>query len=202
MTINAIIYARQSADCPLPAEEQVTSLRKVAADNGWMVAKVFIDRPTTAKKKCERRPGQTALIQAIRSGGVQKVLMWGLDRLGRSLVDLVAIMETCRACDVGLYLHEERLDTAGSNGMSLFDFAGMMSFHLRQSRRDRILCGQAAARSANVRFGRPPIPLAKVEKARQELAAGKAVRRVARLTGISAASVSRIKSAPAPWISS
>src|SRR5580704_8658934 len=165
MTINVIIYARQSADCPSSAEEQVDSLRKVAADNGWMVAKVFIDRPTTAKKKCERRPGQAALIQAIRSGGVQKVLMWGLDRLGRSLVDLVACVDVCRAQGVGLYLHGQNLDTATSNGLSLFDFASMMTLHLRQSRRDRILRGQAAAHAASVRFGRPPIPAAKVEKA-------------------------------------
>jgi DNA invertase Pin-like site-specific DNA recombinase len=202
MTINVIIYARQSADCLSSAGEQVDSLRAVAAANGWMIARMFIDRPTSAKKKCERRPGQAALIEAIRLGGVQKVLMWGLDRLGRSLVDLVACVDVCRAQGVGLYLHGQNLDTATSAGLSLFDFVSMMSVHLRQSRRDRILCGQAAARSANVRFGRPAIPLAKVEKARKELAAGKAVRRVARLTGISAASVSRIKSAPAPCISS
>jgi DNA invertase Pin-like site-specific DNA recombinase len=202
MPISTVIYARSSPDCPLSAEEQVDSLRAVAAANGWAIPKVFIDRPTMSNRGRDRRPGQAALIGAIRSGGVQKVLMWGVDRLGRSLVDLVACMNVCRAQGVGLYLHGQNLDTATSAGLSLFDFASMMSVHLRQSRRDRILCGQAAARSANVRFGRPAIPLAKVEKARKELAAGKAVRRVARLTGISAASVSRIKSAPAPCISS
>ena len=163
-----------------------------------MVTRAFIDRPT--KRGRDRRPGQTALLDAIRSGTVHRVLLFSIDRLGRSLVDLVAIMETCRACDVGLCLHEERLDTAASNGMSLFDFAGMMSFHLRQSRRNRILCGQAAARSANVRFGRPPIPASKVERAKQGLAAGKGVRHVARLTGVSPASCSRIKSALASSI--
>jgi hypothetical protein len=70
----------------------------------------------------------------------------------------------------------------------------MMAFHLRQSRRDRILRGQAAVRGI-VRFGRPPIAKAKVEKARIALAAGKGVRAAARLAGISAASASRLKSA-------
>ena len=201
MSISVAIYARSSPEYPLSAGEQIASLRTIAADNGWLIAKVFIDRPTTTKKGRERRPGQAALIEAIRSSGVQKVLMCGVDRLGRSLIDLVACMNVCRTQGVELYLHEQNLDTATSNGLSLFDFARMMELHLRQSRRDRILCGQAAARSANVRFGRPPIPLAKVERARRELAAGKAVRTVARLTGISAASISRIKSAPAPCIS-
>jgi DNA invertase Pin-like site-specific DNA recombinase len=197
----AAIYSRSSPDCPFTADEQIERLTTLAIERGWMVTRAFIDRPTT-KKGRDRRPGQTALLDAIRSGTVDRVLLYSIDRLGRSLVDLVAIMETCRACDVGLYLHQERLDAAASSGISLFDFAGMMSFHLRQSRRDRILRGQAAARAASVRFGRPPIAAAKVAKARHGLAAGKGVRQVARLVGISPASCSRIKSALAPCLSS
>jgi len=169
-------------------------LRTVAADHGWTVTKVFHDRPMPVRKGREKRPGEAVLLDAIRGGGVQKVLLWSVDRVGRSLVDLVNFMETCRTAGVGLYLHEQKLDTATSNGLPLFDLAGMMAFHLRQSRRDRILRGQAAARAASVRFGRPPIPGAKMEKAKQGLAAGKGVRAVARFAGISAASVSRLKS--------
>jgi len=145
------------------------------------------------RKGKERRPGEVALLDTIRSGGVQKVLFWSIDRVGRSLVDLVNFMETCRAAGVGLYLHDQGMDTETSNGMSLFNLTGMMAFHLRQSRRDRILRGQAAARNLKVRFGRPPIAASKIEKAKQGLAAGKGVRAVARMAGISAASVSRLK---------
>ncbi len=150
MSISAVIYARSSPDCPLSADEQLASLRTIAADNGWLVAKVFIDRPTTTKKGRDRRPGQMALLEAIRSGTVDRVMLYSIDRLGRSLADLVGFMEMCRASSVGLYLHEQRLDTATSNGLSLFDLAEMMALHLRQSRRERILRGQAAARAASV----------------------------------------------------
>jgi DNA invertase Pin-like site-specific DNA recombinase len=112
---------------------------------------------------------------------------------GRSPVDPVTFMETCRAAGVSLWLDQEKLDTTASNGLSLFDVAGMMAQHLRQSRRDRILRGQAAARAASVRFGRPPIPEVKVEKAKHFLISGKGVRTAARLAGISAASASRLK---------
>ena len=104
-------------------------------------------------------------------------------------------METCRTAGVSLWLDQKGLDTAGSNGLPLFDLTEMMAFHLRQTLRDRILRGQAAARSLSIRFGRPPIAKAKVEKARIALAAGKGVRQAARFAGISAASVSRLKSA-------
>jgi DNA invertase Pin-like site-specific DNA recombinase len=199
MTINVIIYARQSADCP---EDQVDRLRLVAAAKGWAIAKVFIDRSTMSNRGRDRRPGQAALIEAIRSGSVKRVMLYSIDRVGRTLVELVGFVEICRASGVALYLHEQRLDTETGNGLSIFDLAGIMALHLRQSRRERILRGQAAARAASVRFGRPPISASKVEKAKRGLAAGKGVRQVARLAGISAASVSRIKSGSAPCISS
>jgi DNA invertase Pin-like site-specific DNA recombinase len=164
----------------------------MALEHGWSVAHVFTDRPVTVKQY--RRPGEMALNESIRSGAVNKVLIWSIDRVGRSLVDLVTFMEVCRAAGVSLWLYQQGLDTAGSNGLPLFDVTAMLAFHLRQTRRDRILRGQAAVRGL-VRFGRPPIAKAKVSRAKQELAAGKGVRQAARLAGISAASVSRLKNA-------
>ena len=193
MTTRTAIYARASPDCPLSLEEQLACLRCVAAERGWTVTSVFSDRPTTARKGQDRRSGELALIHAIRSGAIDGVLLLSIDRIGKSLVDLVGFMETCRLLDVSLWVEEQKLDTATSNGMSLFDLSTMMASHLRQSRRDRILRGQAAARALSIRFGRPPLTKAKVEKAKQFLAAGKGVREIARLASISPTSVSRIK---------
>jgi DNA invertase Pin-like site-specific DNA recombinase len=190
MTIHAAIYARSSPDCPLSAEDQIERLQTVARERGWTVAQVFSDRPATVKK--DRRPGEAALLDLIRRGATDRVLICSVDRIGKSLVELVTFMEACRTAGVSLWLDEQGLDTAGSNGLPLFDVTEMMAFHLRQTRRDRILRGQAAVRGL-VRFGRPPIAKAKVEKARIALAAGGGVREVARRAGISAASVSRLK---------
>ena len=155
MPINVVVYARSSPDCPLSAEEQAASLRTVAADNGWMVAKVFSDRPTISNRGRDRRPSQTALLEAIGSGSVERVLLYSIDRIGRSLAELVGFIETCRSRGVALYVHAQGLETATSNGLSIFDLAEMMALHLRQSRRDRILRGQAAAR-AGIRSLWPP----------------------------------------------
>ena len=151
MSISAVIYARSSLDCPLSAEEQVASLRTIAADNGWLVAKVFIDRPTTMNKGRDRRPGQMALLEAIRSGSVDRVMLNSIDRVGRTLAEFVGFVEMCRASSVALYLHEQRLDTATSNGLSIFDLTEMMALHLRQSRRETnsswSSCGTCSIRS-------------------------------------------------------
>ena len=193
MTNRAAIYARTQPDCPLSEDEQIEHLRKIAAERGWTVGHVFTDRPTSVRKGQDRRPGELALIEAIRSRSIERILLWSIDRIGKSLVELVGFMETCRLHDVSLWVEEQKLDTATSNGMSLFDLSTMMATHLRQSRRNRILRGQASARALSIRFGRPPIAKPKVEKAKRFLAAGKGVRQVARMAGISPASVSRIK---------
>jgi DNA invertase Pin-like site-specific DNA recombinase len=195
MTIHAGVYARTSPDCHFSANEQIERLRKVAAERGWTITHVFADRPTSVKKGQDRRPGEIALINAIQSGGIDVVLLWSIDRIGRTLADLVAFMETCRSAGVAVYLDQERIDSAETNGLSLFDLSAMMAVHLRQSRRDRILRGQAAARALSIKFGRPPISLPKVERAKRGLAAGKGVREIARMVGISPASVCRIKNA-------
>jgi DNA invertase Pin-like site-specific DNA recombinase len=193
MTIRTAIYARTSPDCRLSAEDQVEHLTTIANARGWTVTNVFRDRPASVRKGLDRRPGEMALIEAIRSRTIDRVTLWSIDRIGRSLVELVAFLDLCRAANVSVFMHEQGVDSAASNGLPLFDMTAMLAFHVRQMRRDRILRGQAAARSLSIRFGRPPIAAAKLEKAKQELVSGKGVRQVVRLAGISAASVSRLK---------
>ena len=147
------------------ADDQVQRLKTVAAERGWTVMAVFTDRPTSARGP-DRRPGEAALIDAISNGTIDRVLIWSVCRIGKSLVDLVSFMETCRTAGVAVFMLEQGIDTETSNGMSMLDLTAMMALHLRQSRRDRILRGQAAARSLSIRFGRPPIPTAKIEKAK------------------------------------
>ena len=193
MTIKAAIYARTSPDCLLSADEQIERLETIAIDRGWPVANVFTDRLISVRKRQDRRPGELALLDAIRSGSIDRVLVWSLCRVGRSLTELVGFLETCRARGVALYLHEQQIDTATSDGVSLLDVAPLMVHHLRQSRRSKILRGQASARALSIKFGRPQIATTTVERAKRELAAGKGVRQVARLAGISPTSASRIK---------
>jgi DNA invertase Pin-like site-specific DNA recombinase len=195
MTVCAAIYARSSPDCPVAAEQQVELLRTVAAERGWVVTGVFTDNPMPLKRGRERRPAETALRDAIRQRGLQKVLVSSIDRIGRTLEELVRFLEMCQGAGVSLWLDDQMLDTAQSNGLSIFNTADMMAHHLRQSRRARILQGQASARNLRVRFGRPPIPITKVEKAKTFLATGKSLREVARLAGISSSAVGRLKNA-------
>ena len=118
MRIRAAIYARTSPDCPLSADDQVQRLQTVAAERDWTVSQILTDRPTSARGP-DRRPGEAALLEAIRKGEIDKVLLWSIDRFGRSLVEMTGLLKACRTAGVGLYLHEQGLDTETSSGMSL-----------------------------------------------------------------------------------
>ena len=112
------------------------------------------DRLTTVRKGQNRRPGEQALLDTIKSRAIDKVLVWSIDRIGKSLVDLVEFMETCRLGTMLRCIWSSRGSIAPTtNGLSLFDLSAMMALHLRQSRRSRILRGQAAARALSIRFG-------------------------------------------------
>ena len=189
--MSVAIYTRSSLDCPLTADEQVERLRTIAENRGWIVKQVFLDEPTSIRKGVDRRPGEVALLRAIQSGVIDRALVWSIDRIGRSLAELISFLEVCRTAGVAVIVHEQRINTEQSD--ALLQTSVLMALHLRQSRRERVLRGQAAARAASVKFGRPPIAKIKVDKVRQELAAGKGVRQVAQTTGVSPASVSRLK---------
>jgi DNA invertase Pin-like site-specific DNA recombinase len=192
-TMRTAIYARSSPDCSVPADQQIDELKRIAAERGWTVGHVFMDHPTSVKKGHDRRPGEMELINTIQSGAVEKVLMWSVCRIGKSLTDLVGFLETCCLAGVSVCFHQENIDSAETNGLSLFEVSKLFALHIRQCHRDRILRGQAAARALAIRFGRPPLGKSKVEKAKRLLSIGKGTREVARLTGISAASCSRLK---------
>ena len=142
----AVIYVRTSPDCILSTDEQTERLRTTAIERGWTVSDVFADHPTSTKAVSDRRPGETAMIDAVRNGKADRVLIWSIDRIGKSLTELVNFLEICRRAGTSIWVDDQKLDTDKSNGMSLFGVAELLAFHVRQSRRDRILRGQAAAR--------------------------------------------------------
>ena len=120
MRIRVAIYARTSPDCPLSADDQAQRLKTVAAERGWTMVAVYTDRPTSARGP-DRRPGEAALIDAIRNGTVDRVMIWSVCRIGKSLIDLVSFMETCRTAGVAVFMLEQGIDTETSNGMSMLD---------------------------------------------------------------------------------
>ena len=155
--------------------------------------RVFADEGISGATGRDKRPGFDALLKAVARREVDIVAAFAVDRLGRSLSDLVGFLSEIQARGCDLYLHQQAIDTSTPAGRMLFQLLGVFAEFERTIIASRVIAGQARARASGVRFGRPPLAPGRVEKVRRALADGRSIRAVARATGVSTATVQRVK---------
>ena len=123
------------------------------------------------------------------------VAAWSVDRLGRSLIDLVGILQEFHAKQVDLYLHQQGIDTTTPSGKAMFQMMGVFAEFERSMIHERVMAGLARARAEGTRLGRPATiadDAAKVRTIRAARAAGKSIRTIAREQGVGIGTVSRL----------
>src|SRR5438874_6484877 len=96
-------------------------------------------------------------------------MAWSVDRLGRSLQDLVGFLSELHALRIDLFLHQQGLDTTTPAGKAMLQMMGVFAEFERAIIQERVRAGLARAKSEGKRLGRPPIP-AKMEEANQPAA--------------------------------
>ena len=168
-------------------------LNEVAARSGWTIVQTFSDEGISGAKGRDKRPGFDSLLKAVARREVDIVAAWSVDRLGRSLSDLVGFLSDIQARGCDLYLHQQAIDTSTPSGRMLFQMLGVFAEFERAIITSRIVAGQARAKSKGVKFGRPPVAPIRIDKVRKALAEGKSIRAVAKSTGVSTATVMRTK---------
>lgn len=112
--------------------------------------RVFEDTVSGAKSE---RTGLTALMNALRAGDT--VIIWRLDRLGRSLKNLIQLVERLETAKVGLRSLQENIDTTSSGGKLVFHLFGALAEFERNLIRERTQAGLVAARARGRMGGRP-----------------------------------------------
>lgn len=147
-------YARVSTD-DQHLDLQRDALAKAGGD------RVFEDTASGVKAE---RTGLTALLAALRSGDT--VVIWRLDRLGRSLKDLIYLVERLDAAGVGLRSLQKSIDTASIGGRLVFHLFGALAEFERNLIRERTRAGLSTARARGHKGGRKK----RLDPARQELA--------------------------------
>lgn len=186
------IYLRVSTD-QQTTENQLRVLNDVAERSGWTVVRVFEDAGISGAKGRDKRPGYDALLKAISRREVDMVAAWSVDRLGRSLPDLVAFLSDIQARGCDLYLHQQAVDTSTPSGRMLFQMLAVFAEFERAIITTRIKSGLDRARANGVTFGRPSMSSDRRTKVQKALIDGLSIRQVAKATGVSTASVQRIK---------
>jgi DNA invertase Pin-like site-specific DNA recombinase len=177
-------------------DNQRRELEAVAQRHGWRVVATYADEGISGTKGRDKRPGLDRLCRGIARREFDLVAAWSVDRLGRSLQDLVAFLADLHAKGVDLYLHQQGLDTTTPSGKAMFQMLGVFAEFERAMIVERVRSGIARARERGTKsgkaIGRPKLSPAKERAIREALATGKGMTAIARELRVGAGTVHRI----------
>jgi DNA invertase Pin-like site-specific DNA recombinase len=136
-------------------ENQERDLRNAAERLGHTVVEVYTDHGISGAKGRDKRPAFDRLWKDITRRKVDIVMAWSVDRLGRSLQDLVAFLEHLKDTKVDLYLHQQGLDTTTAAGRALFQMLGVFAEFERSIIQERVRAGMQRAKDKGTKSGKP-----------------------------------------------
>jgi len=192
MSKRVALYLRVSTTEQTVVNQQ-RELEAVAERHGWSVVAVFTDAGISGTKGREKRPGYDHLCRGIARREFDQVAAWSVDRLGRSLQELVALLGELHAKGVDLYLHQQGLDTSTPAGKAMFQMMGVFAEFERAMIVERVKAGLSRARSQGKRLGRRPVADAIVQRIREQLATGAGILKTAKALGVGTGTVHRVK---------
>jgi DNA invertase Pin-like site-specific DNA recombinase len=171
---------------------QRRELEAVAKRSGWQVVRVFEDAGISGAKGRDQRPGLDAMMKAVNAKEFDMVAAWSVDRLGRSLTDLLSILRGLHDKGVDLFLHQQGLDTSTTAGKAMFQMLGVFAEFERGIIRERVNAGLARARANGTKLGRRRVK-PEVEKRILSLRkAGMGILKIGREVGVGTSVVQRV----------
>jgi DNA invertase Pin-like site-specific DNA recombinase len=187
------IYLRVSTDGQTTANQR-RELQKVAKAREWQVVELYEDAGVSGAKGRDARPSFDRLCQDALRRRFDIIAAWSVDRLGRSLQDLVAFLGEVHGSGVHLYLHQQAVDTTTPAGRALFQMMGVFAEFERAMIRERVMAGLERAREQGKRLGRRPIAPLLMERIEKAADDGLSMRAVAKKVGVGVGTVHRVLS--------
>jgi DNA invertase Pin-like site-specific DNA recombinase len=194
----AVLYLRVSTLDQTTANQE-RELRDVAGRMGCEIVKVYKDHGISGAKGRDKRPAFDALCRDATKRQFNVVMAWSVDRLGRSLQDLVIFLSELHALGIDLFLHQQGLDTTTPAGKAMFGMLGVFAEFERAMIQERVRAGLARAKAAGAKLGRPRIPQETEDAIRAALrkSGRPGVRKIAAQFGVDPSTVQRISRPPA-----
>jgi len=192
MTKRVALYLRVSTG-QQTTDNQKADLLKAIERHGWQLVGVFEDAGISGAKGRDKRPGLDRLLKGVARRDFDLVAAWSVDRLGRSLQDLVSFLVELREKGLDLYLDRQGLDTSTATGRAMFSMMGIFAELERTLIVERVRAGLARARAEGKTLGRPKVPESVAQAIKSRLATGEGIGRVARDLGVGRSTVWRIK---------
>jgi DNA invertase Pin-like site-specific DNA recombinase len=139
------LYLRVSTD-DQTVENQREALVAACSARGWQIVEEFVDNGISGAKGREKRPGFDKLCKAATRRQIDVVAAWSVDRLGRSLQDLVGFLSELNSVGCDLYLDRQAVDTTTPAGRALFQMLGVFAEFERSIIQKRVKAGMARAK--------------------------------------------------------
>src|SRR4029453_6191689 len=150
-------------------EKKIGGLRQGAGRRGWDVVEVYSDASISGAKGRNGRPGLDSMLKDASRRKFDIVMAWAIDRLGRSLIDLLDTIQHLEACGVDLYLDQQAIDTTTPMGKLVFQVTGAFAGFEGTMIRQRIKAGLKRAVAQGVKLGRPKVDSTTERKVRKQL---------------------------------
>jgi len=148
------LYVRVSTQTQT-TENQIQALREVADRSGYEIVKIYADDGISGSKGREDRPALNQMMKDAVNRQFEMVMCWSIDRLGRSITNLIEIMNELNELKIDMFFSQQSIDTQTSSGRMIFGiFSSLASFE-REMIRERVMAGLDRARKNGVKLGRP-----------------------------------------------
>jgi len=175
------IYARVSTDRQ-STESQLNALREYAGKRAWAISKEYIDEGYTGSNT--KRPAFTAMMADAKKRKFDVLLVYKLDRLSRSLKDLITTLDDLKSMGIDFISYDNGLDTTTPTGRLIFNVVGAVAEFEKDIIRERVRAGLENAKRKGKRLGRPPVSSRLVDKAKKLRSEGMSFRQIGKRLGI------------------
>ena len=133
-----------------------------------------------------------SLLEGVTRRDFDKVMAWSVDRLGRSLTDLLGILQSLHDKGGDPFLHQQGLDTSTTAGKAMFQMLGVLAEFERGIIRERINAGLARAKAKGMKLGRRPVKASVEARIRELKAEGMGILKIGRTIGVGTSVVQRV----------
>jgi DNA invertase Pin-like site-specific DNA recombinase len=157
---------------------------------GCASAQVYCDHGISGATGRDKRPAFDRLCRDAARREFDLIMSWSVDRLGRSLRDLIEFLSESHSLGIDLYLHQQGLDTTTPSGRAMFQMMGVFAEFERAMIAERVRAGLARAKANGTRLGRPRLSV-EIETAIRS--SDGSVRQIAARFGVGVGTVARVR---------
>lgn len=185
------LYLRVSTD-KQTSENQRLELEKHCARMDWQISKMYVDEGISGKNT--KRPALQQMLKDASTGKFETLVVWKIDRLARSVIDLLNILNSLTAYGVDFISTTQSIDTTNPMGKMVLTFLGAIAEFERETISERVKAGIERARAEGKTLGRPRVAI-DVPRALELRAKGLGYKQVAKQLGVPRTTLYRTLSA-------